>query len=63
MYVAHVWLDYLWLTLMGFAGERSAKLLKSKGYGLLLIILGLILAVFAIDLALKAYFNLSLLPF
>jgi threonine/homoserine/homoserine lactone efflux protein len=63
MYSAHVWLDYLWLTLMGVAGERSTKLLKSKCYGLLLIILGLILAVFAIDLSLKAYLNLSLLPF
>jgi threonine/homoserine/homoserine lactone efflux protein len=63
MYSAHVWLDYLWLTLIGVAGERGAKLLKSKGYGLLLIILGLILAIFAIDLSLKAYLNLSLLPF
>jgi len=63
MYVAHVWLDYVWLTLMGVAGERSAKLLKSKGYGLLLITLGLLLAVFAIDLSLKAFLNISFLPF
>jgi len=63
MYVTHVWLDYVWLTLMGVAGEKSAKLLKSKGYGLLLITLGLMLAVFAIDLSLKAFLNISFLPF
>ncbi len=63
MYVAHVWLDFLWLTLMGFAGERSTKLLNSKGYGVLLIALGLLLAVFAIDISLKVFFGTTLLPF
>ncbi|MBC7131069.1 LysE family transporter [Candidatus Bathyarchaeota archaeon] len=63
MYMAHVWLDYLWLTIMGFAGEKSAEILKSKGYGLLLIGLGLLLAVFAADLSLRTFLNFSLLPF
>jgi len=63
MYGSHVWMDYLWLTLMGFAGESGVKILKSKGYGVLLIILGLILALFAINISLKTFLNLSLLPF
>jgi len=63
MYVSHIWMDYLWLTLMGFAGESGAKILKSKGYGILLILLGVILALFAVDISLKTFLNFSLLPF
>jgi len=63
MYVSHVWMDYFWLTLMGFAGESSAKILKSKGYGVLLIFLGLILALFAINISFKTFLDRSLLPF
>jgi len=63
MYGSHIWMDYFWLTLMGFAGESGVKILKSKGYGVLLIILGLILALFAINISLKTFLNLSLLPF
>jgi len=63
MYVAHVWMDYFWLTVMGFAGEGSVKILKSKGYGSFLILLGLILALFAINMSLETFLNFSLLPF
>jgi len=63
MYGSHVWMDYVWLTLMGFAGEGSMKMLKSKGYGVLLITLGLVLFIFAINLSLKTFLNFSLLPF
>jgi threonine/homoserine/homoserine lactone efflux protein len=62
MYVAHVWLDYLWLALMGLAGKGGARLLGSRGYGALLVALGLLLAVFATDLSLKAFLNANLLP-
>jgi len=63
MYGSHVWMDYFWLTLMGYAGENSVKILKSKGYGILLIALGLILALFAMNISLKTFLNLSILPF
>jgi len=63
MYGSHVWMDYLWLTLMGFAGESGVKILKSKGYGVFLILLGLILALFAANISLKTFLNFSLLPF
>jgi len=63
MYGAHIWMDYFWLTLMGFAGESSVKILKSKGYGALLILLGLALVIFAINISFKTFLNLNLLPF
>mgnify|MGYP000713433639 CR=1 FL=1 len=63
MYGLHVWMDYFWLTLMGFAGESGVKILKSKGYGILLIILGLTLTLFAVNISLKTFLNLNILPF
>ena len=63
MYASHVWMDYFWLTLMGFAGESGVKILKSKGYGILLILLGLMLALFAVNISLRTFLGLSLLPF
>ena len=63
MYASHVWMDYFWLTLMGFAGESGVKILKSKGYGILLILLGLMLALFAVNMSLRTFLGLSLLPF
>ncbi|RJS85297.1 LysE family translocator [Candidatus Bathyarchaeota archaeon] len=63
MYVAHIWMDYFWLSLMGLAGEGSVKILKSKGYGLLLVILGAVLILFAINISLETFFNFSFLPF
>ena len=63
MYVAHVWMDYFWLTLMGLAGEGSVKILKSKGYGVLLIILGAVLILFAMNISLEIFLNLDFLPF
>ena len=63
MYVVHVWMDYFWLTLMGFAGESSVKILNSKGYGALLIMLGLTLIIFAMNISLRTFLNINLLPF
>lgn len=55
MYLFHVWMDYAWLTLMGAAGRGGAKILGSKGYGILLIVLGFILIVFALNLVFRIY--------
>ena len=63
MYAAHVWMDYFWLTLMGLAGEGSVKILKSKGYGVLLIVLGAVLILFAMNISLEIFLNLDFLPF
>ncbi len=50
IYVAHVWLDYLWLTFSAGLGEAGSKLLKDWKYRALLIFIGLILIVFGITL-------------
>jgi len=63
MYAAHIWMDYFWLALMGLAGEGSVKILKSKGYGFLLIVLGVVLILFAINISLETFLNFGFLPF
>ncbi len=62
MYVAHVWMDYFWLALMSLAGEGSVRILRSRGYGALLVALGIILILFGLDICLKTFLNLRLLP-
>ena len=62
MYAAHVWMDYFWLALMSFAGEGSVKILRSRGYGALLVALGIVLILFGLDICLKTFLNLRLLP-
>jgi len=62
MYIAHVWMDYFWLALMSLAGEGGVKILRSRGYGALLIVLGIILILFGLDICLKTFLNFRLLP-
>ncbi|MEM2960982.1 MAG: LysE family transporter [Candidatus Bathyarchaeia archaeon] len=62
MYLAHIWLDYFWLTFMGFIGENGVKILKSKAYGALLTTLGLVLALFAVNMLFKTVLNINILP-
>ena len=62
MYAAHVWMDYFWLALMSLAGEGSVKILRSRGYGALLVALGIILILFGLDICLKTFLNFRLLP-
>lgn len=40
MYIAHVWIDYAWLTSVAYLAKKGTKVLGSKGYRLLLIMFG-----------------------
>ncbi len=43
MYVAHVWMDYAWLTGTAYLARRGTKFVDRKGYRVVLILFGLIL--------------------
>jgi len=60
MYTSHVWMDYVWLALLAAAGG-AAKLLGPY-YSLFNYALAAMLVLFAVDIALKTYFNKKLLP-
>ena len=52
IYLAHVWLDYAWLTFVAGLGEYGSKLLSDWKYRALLIGIGVILVIFGITLLL-----------
>jgi threonine/homoserine/homoserine lactone efflux protein len=43
MYVAHVWMDYAWLTGTAYLARRGTKFVDRKGYRIVLMLFGLIL--------------------
>lgn len=53
MYVAHVWMDYAWLTATAFLAKKGTNLVSGKGYRVLMILFGAILVFFG------AYFIVS----
>jgi threonine/homoserine/homoserine lactone efflux protein len=46
MYICHVWVDYVWLTLLAKLAKRSNRILNQKWYRILMIIFGIILIYF-----------------
>lgn len=62
MFASHIWIDFLWLALVAETGRRGSKLLGSRGYALFLLVLGLVLAVFGLNISLRRFLSISLLP-
>jgi threonine/homoserine/homoserine lactone efflux protein len=46
MYVCHVWVDYVWLTLLANLAKRSTKILRLKWYRVLMAVFGVVLIYF-----------------
>jgi threonine/homoserine/homoserine lactone efflux protein len=49
MYVCHVWVDYVWLTLVANFAKRGAKILRLKWYRILMAVFGVILIYFGLS--------------
>ena len=48
MYVAHVWMDYVWLMGTAYLARRGTKFVNRKGYKIVLLLFGLILIGFGV---------------
>jgi threonine/homoserine/homoserine lactone efflux protein len=48
MYVAHVWMDYAWLTGTAYLAKRGTKFVNRRGYRIVLMLFGLILIGFGV---------------
>lgn len=46
MYMAHVWMDYAWLTATAYLAKKGINLIGSKGYKIMMILFGIILVFF-----------------
>ena len=55
IYLAHVWLDYVWLTFIAGLGEYGSQLLSGWKYRVLLIAIGVILIIFGVSLIITLF--------
>ncbi|MEM1541607.1 MAG: LysE family transporter [Ignisphaera sp.] len=62
MYLSHVWIDFAWLILVAETSKRGTQLVGARGYYLLMVFLGALLLVFGLNIVLKRFAQLSLLP-
>ena len=55
MYVAHVWMDYVWLTATAYLAKRGTSLVGSRGYRIVMAVFGGILVYFGLDFLISAF--------
>jgi threonine/homoserine/homoserine lactone efflux protein len=61
MYIAHVWLDYAWLTGLASVASLSTNFLGSKGHRIIMFCLGVFLIYLAIGIIFEEFFNFKIL--
>ena len=54
MYACHVWVDYVWLTLVAAFAKRGAKILRHKWYRLMIAVFGAVLIYFGLSFLIDA---------
>jgi threonine/homoserine/homoserine lactone efflux protein len=54
MYVAHVWMDYAWLTGTAYLAKRGRSLVGSQGYRLVMVAFGVVLVGFGVNFLLSS---------
>jgi len=61
MYIAHVWLDYAWLTGLASVASLSTNFLGSKGHRIIMFCLGIFLIYLAIGIIFGEFLNFKIL--
>lgn len=54
MYVAHVWMDYVWLIATAYLAKRGTSLVDSRGYRIIMAVFGGILVYFGLHFLLSS---------
>ena len=62
LFIAHIWMDYVWLILISHAPQVSINYFGSKAYRGLLLVLAIILILFALNIVTRTFLNISLIP-
>ena len=55
LYVAHVWMDYVWLTATAYLAKRGTSLTDSRGYRIVMAVFGGILVYFGLSFLISAF--------
>ena len=63
LFIMHVWMDYAWLTFLAYMGNLGKNVLRSKGYKILLVVIGVLFIIYAANLVSNLLFNVPILPF
>jgi len=63
MFVAHVWMDYVWLTFLAYMPNKGKNLLSSQGYKVFMVCIASVLVIFGIDLLTTFLLGVKLIPF
>lgn len=62
MYLAHVWMDYAFLSAISYFSKKGYEIMKMRGYQVLLTIIGIALIVFGLDFVIFSIFETRILP-
>ena len=62
MYLAHVWMDYAFLSAISYFSKKGYEIMKMRGYQILLTIIGIALIIFGLDFVIYSIFETRLLP-
>ena len=54
MYIAHVWMDYVWLTATAYLARKGTSLVSSMGYRIIMTVFGGTLVYFGIQFILSS---------
>lgn len=55
LYVAHVWMDYVWLIATAYLAKRGTSLTDSRGYRIVMAVFGGILVYFGLSFLISAF--------
>ncbi|MFX0068081.1 MAG: LysE family transporter [Promethearchaeota archaeon] len=62
MYLAHVWMDYAFLSALSYFSKKGYEIIKMRGYQILLTIIGIAMIIFGLDFVIFSIFETRILP-
>ena len=61
MFLSHIWIDFLWLSMIAEAGKRGIAITGRKGYRVMLMVFGILLLFLGVNILMKRFTSISLL--
>lgn len=63
LFAMHIWLDLVWLSILGLFGQLGKNLINTKGYKVFLGAMGLLFILFGVNLITSLTMNIHIFPF
>ncbi len=62
MYISHVWIDFLWLSIIAETSRKGSMISGGKMYKTLMTFFGILLIIFAVNILLKRFTAIAIIP-